>query len=50
MNKNYQLIIALALIAINLYDIYHVGFEWKHAFFMGFAGIFVVSAFSKKSL
>ena len=49
MNRNFQLLIALALIGINLYDIYHVGFEWKHAFFMGFAGIFIVGAVSKKA-
>lgn len=48
MKLNFRVILGLALIAITLYDIVMSGFDYKHAIFLGIAGLAIFMALNKK--
>lgn len=48
MKLNFRVILGLALIAITIYDIIISGFDYKHALFLGIAGLAIFIAMKKK--
>jgi len=49
MKLNFRVILALALIAITVYDIIATGFNIKHAIFLSIAGLAIFLALKKKA-
>lgn len=47
MNPKFQIIIALGLIGITIYDVVLTGFDYKHGIFLGIASLAIYSGISK---